>query len=86
MPVATHLATFGIHKYGLFNVVGEVLVEFYISITLAIFAPFDCYPHPNGDTSVLKYPGVICGEHQHFMTRAVILPIDIGFVPQTSFS
>jgi len=59
------LATFGIHKYGLFNVIGEVLIEFYISITLAIFAPFKCYNHPNGETSVEKYPGVVCGSGEH---------------------
>ena len=50
---------------GVFNVVGEVLVEFYISVTLAIFGPFDCYDHPNGLRSVQKYPGVICGEGDH---------------------
>merc|ERR1719353_2403855 len=50
---------------GVFNVVGEVLVEFYISVTLAIFGPFDCYDHPNGLRSVQKYPDVICGEGDH---------------------
>jgi len=50
---------------GFFNIIGEVLVEFYISITLAIFSPFDCYGHPNGLSSVQKYPKVICGESDH---------------------
>merc|ERR1719331_1186915 len=50
---------------GIFNVVGEVLVEFYISVTLAIFGPFDCYDHPNGARSVQKYPNVLCGEGDH---------------------
>jgi len=50
---------------GLFNVIGEVLIEFYISITLAIFAPFNCYNHPNGATSVQKYPEVLCGNSEH---------------------
>merc|ERR1719353_1782798 len=50
---------------GVFNVVGEVLVEFYISVTLAIFGPFDCYDHPNGARSVQKYPNVLCGEGDH---------------------
>merc|ERR1719247_1474174 len=59
---------------GVFNVVGEVLVEFYISVTLAIFGPFDCYDHPNGARSVQKYPDIICGEGDHgaMMGLAVI--------------
>jgi hypothetical protein len=59
---------------GVFNVVGEVLVEFYISVTLAIFGPFDCYDHPNGARSVQKYPMIICGEGDHgaMMVFAVI--------------
>jgi len=50
---------------GLINVIGEVLIEFYISVTLAIFAPFNCFKHPNGETSVQKYPQVICLESDH---------------------
>lgn len=50
---------------GLLNIMGEILVEFYISITLAIFSPFNCYGHPNGDASVRNYPQVICGETSH---------------------
>jgi len=52
-------------KAGLINVIGEVLVEFYISITLAIFSPFDCFSHPSGDKSVQDYPSVLCGEGDH---------------------
>jgi len=51
--------------HGLLNVIGEVLVEFYISITLALFSPFDCYGHPNGETSVRKYPHVMCDGGKH---------------------
>ena len=39
--------------------IGEVLIEFYVSITPAIFAPVSCYRHLNGDTSVQKYPQII---------------------------
>jgi len=46
----------------LLNIWGEVLVEFYIAITLAIFAPFQCFKHPNGKSSVLSYSQVICGD------------------------
>ena len=28
---------------GLLNTLGEVLVEFYVSVTLAVFTPFKCY-------------------------------------------
>jgi len=51
---------FSLHS--LLNIWGEVLVEFYVSITLAIFAPFQCFKHPNGELSVLSHPEVICGE------------------------
>merc|ERR1719498_1734388 len=50
---------------GLLNIVGEILVEFYISITLAIFSPYNCYGHPNGDASVRNYPEIICGGTSH---------------------
>jgi len=50
---------------GLINMIGEVLVEFYIAITLAVFSPFNCYGHPNGEQSVRSYPQVICGAPQH---------------------
>jgi len=50
---------------GLCNVVGEILVEFYISVTLAIFAPFECYSHPNGESSLQKYAQVLCGGSEH---------------------
>ena len=35
-------------SFGLINAIGEVLLEFYITITLAIFAPFQRFGHPNG--------------------------------------
>jgi hypothetical protein len=56
----------GVFKFdGILCMIGEVLIEFYVSITLAIFAPFNCYGHPNGDASVQKYPQTICGQGDH---------------------
>ena len=50
---------------GLLNAIGEILLEFYIAITIAVFRPFDCYDHPNGMKSMLSVPGVVCGEADH---------------------
>jgi hypothetical protein len=50
---------------GLLNSIGEVLLEFYISITIAVFGPFDCYAHPNGKSSMVSRPDILCGEGDH---------------------
>mmetsp|Transcript_26035 Transcript_26035/g.62845 ORF Transcript_26035/g.62845 Transcript_26035/m.62845 type:complete len:304 (+) Transcript_26035:1-912(+) len=33
----------------------------YITISLIALLPFQCYDHPNGDSSISKFPEVICG-------------------------
>ena len=38
----------------------KVQVKAYISIALAIVAPFDCYEYPNGDEAVQEYPAILC--------------------------
>jgi len=59
------------NRDGLCNSIGEVLIEFYISVTLAIFSPFKCYNHTTdnprtaGVKSLAAYPSVICGESEH---------------------
>ncbi len=50
---------------GTFNLIGEVLVEFYIETTRAVLAPFDCFKHTTGDSSVEKYFFIICGDSSH---------------------
>merc|ERR1740130_418389 len=47
------------NRDGLLNSIGEVLVEFYISVTIAIFSPFKCYVHPNGALTMKNSPSVI---------------------------
>jgi hypothetical protein len=51
----------GIHPglvkgYGMLNCSGEVLVEFYVSTTIAVLAPFNCHDHPKGKQSVQGIP------------------------------
>jgi hypothetical protein len=49
----------------LLNVFGEILIEFYVSVTLAVFSPFNCYEHPNGKESVEFAPEIMCWEGEH---------------------
>jgi len=47
------------------NSAAQVWQALYISIVLVAFLPFQCYDHPNGDSSVTEFPQVICGEGDH---------------------
>jgi len=50
---------------GLLNAIGEVLIEFYVSITIAVMTPFKCYEHPNKKASMVTMPEVLCQEKVH---------------------
>merc|ERR1719253_412438 len=45
-----------------YNAVGFIFMALYISIAATTFSPFQCYDHPNGMSSVKKYPTVFCGD------------------------
>jgi hypothetical protein len=47
------------------NVFGEILVEFYVAISLAVLSPFNCYDHPNDKSSMYSMPQILCGEGDH---------------------
>jgi len=47
------------------NSAAQVWQALYISIVLVAFLPFQCYEHPNGDSSVTEMPEVVCGEGDH---------------------
>jgi hypothetical protein len=77
---------------GLLNTIGEVLVEFYISVTMAVFAPFNCYEHPNGKLSVKSFPSVLCesgnADHSTLLGISVfaILAYPVSVVVMTMFA
>ena len=49
----------------LFSVMGGFLQVGFNTMSALSLAPMMCYLHPNGQRSVLKYPGVICGSSDH---------------------
>lgn len=52
------------------NVCGAVMQTLFIAFCGNMVRPLECYKHPNGSSSMLAYPGVICfeeGEHTTLM-------------------
>jgi hypothetical protein len=49
---------------GLLNVFGETLIEFYVSLTLGVLSPFQCYSHPAATDmkSMQASPDILCYE------------------------
>ena len=47
------------------NTVGTLFAAGFGTMAAVAMQPFTCYQHPNGQSSLLKYPGVICGSAQH---------------------
>lgn len=56
------------------NTAGSAAMVLNISILVAVCAPFYCYTHPGGESSVLKYSVILCGgeEHQPFVGIAIV--------------
>ena len=50
---------------GLLNSIGTVLFEFYISVALVVFAPFNCYAPLGSKSSMESFPAILCGEGDH---------------------
>jgi hypothetical protein len=69
---------------GLLNAVGEVLIEFYVSITIAVLAPMNCYEHPNGTQSMKGRPDILCGEGDH-VTMMVLSMLALLVYPVACF-
>jgi len=55
----------GWKKTWTFNATCQVWQALYISIVLVGLLPFQCYTHPNGESSLTKFPAVVCGTSQH---------------------
>ena len=52
------------------NSIGSLLQMGYGPMCMLALQPFMCYTHPNGSQSLLRQPGVFCGEGDH---RAMLL-------------
>jgi len=62
------------------NSAGQIWNAMYITITMTAFLPFQCYSHPNGQSSLLKFPDVLCWEEDYSMwlTLGVIFTLFYG--------
>eukprot|EP00928_Gymnodinium_smaydae_P042044 TRINITY_DN2837_c0_g4_i1.p1 TRINITY_DN2837_c0_g4~~TRINITY_DN2837_c0_g4_i1.p1 ORF type:complete len:841 (-),score=94.33 TRINITY_DN2837_c0_g4_i1:212-2554(-) len=48
-----------------YNLCGRLFTVLFLSQIFLTMHPFMCYSHPNGQSSVIKYPGTMCGETDH---------------------
>ena len=47
------------------STMGAFLQVGFSTMSATSLAPMMCYKHPNGERSLLKYPGVLCGSTEH---------------------
>ena len=47
------------------STIGMLFAAGFGTMAAVAMQPFMCYQHPNGRSSLLKYPGVVCGSAQH---------------------
>ena len=62
------------------NMCGLFLFAFFLTITLTTLRPFQCAPNPNGSSSLVSDPGIICYESEEHMLFISIAAI--GFLTQ----
>mmetsp|Transcript_54364 Transcript_54364/g.145171 ORF Transcript_54364/g.145171 Transcript_54364/m.145171 type:complete len:1239 (-) Transcript_54364:215-3931(-) len=65
------------------STMGQFLQVGFTTMSNIALMPFMCYTHPMGDSSVLKYNSVLCGEGDHSVMVAVglvLLAIGVAFV------
>lgn len=71
------------------STVGTLFMVFFISVCSSLLAPFRCYTHPNGESTVQAYHSVLCNmQDEHLQMSLVggfccLLPI--GFVSVCSY-
>ena len=51
--------------YRVLNTLGALFAAGFGTMAAVAMQPLMCYQHPNGQSSLLKYPDVICGSAQH---------------------
>jgi len=54
------------------NAIGGLFSLFFIPIVLAFLAPFICYQHPAGVSSMMSAPTILCGEDEDHSSMVVI--------------
>ena len=69
---------------------GAFLQVGFSTMSATSLAPMMCYQHPNGQRSIMKYPGVICGSAEHDMMLVIawiLLAVFVfGFVALCAFA
>ncbi|CAE7029429.1 grlE, partial [Symbiodinium sp. CCMP2592] len=73
------------------NLCGSLLFAFFLSITLTTLVPFQCTSNPNGSSSMVTDPGIICyesEEHQAMVILAVLgmLGQPVAFLAWASYA
>lgn len=64
-----------------FNLVGLVMLVFYISITIAVVRPLHCIMNPNGTSSMASNPAVVCWEDDEHTTLVILGVIGLILYP-----
>ena len=69
-----------------FNVGGIVVFAFFISLTLAVLDPFQCRWNPDGSSSMVSNPGILCFNSSEHIFLAVLASIGILCYPVSILS
>ncbi|CAK9086628.1 unnamed protein product [Durusdinium trenchii] len=57
--------------YKTFNTIGALLTVGFATLSAVSLQPLMCYHHPNGKSSLVKYTGTFCGDHEQIIMVAV---------------
>ncbi|CAL1127286.1 unnamed protein product [Cladocopium goreaui] len=72
------------------STMGAFLQVGFSTMSATSLAPMMCYQHPNGQRSIMKYPGVICGSAEHDMMLVIawilLVVFVFGFVALCAFA
>ena len=77
----THISTNRAHRHPkVINSVFQLYNSIFIGLTAITAVAFQCYSHPNGDSSLVQYPMVLCGSDDHNSIVALSVILLITFV------
>jgi len=66
------------------NTFGTIYQAAFITVAMTTISPMRCYGHPNGDSSLVSDPSIICGEGEHpamlFIGFAAMLLFVVCFI------
>lgn len=60
---------------GMLNVIGNIMLTLYIIFALAALQPFQCYSHPNGQSSMVSDVSVLCWDSASSHSILIILSV-----------